>query len=288
MDFKTLYEELKEASKFLYESTEYKLTIITGRDRDSDGELTKTTFTAKNDVDAFYKVLAEYNTCCQGYFNGEYADELDEKEKEMMSKIDTAKETGENQEEAINLMSDLYHRTMDISDYYDDIVTINRPDGSVVFEDDIDIEGWFGDEEEIEDEEEMEDDFGTYEENPEKTKSIMKQLEADEKRLKIEIEKLNKEGYTLFLTDRTITDHMNNMNFRLSVKDTEDFDDAIGRIYINKQGDFFELRLFMDERNLYDGGSLQKVIKIIKDNYNAAIEHKQKSIEKFNQIHNSK
>lgn len=286
MDFKALKEELKEASKFLYESTEYKLTIITGRDRDSDGELTKTSFKAENDVDAVLKVLKEYNTCCSGWFNGDYTeDELDETEKARNEKLYAAAKSGNDQAECLKILYDLYDKSMDITDYYDDIITIEGPNG-IVFEDDkIDITGWF------EDEEEIEDDFGTYKENPKKTKSLMKQLEADEKRLKTEIEKLNKEGYTLFLTDRTINNYMQagkDINFAISVKDTENFDDVIGRIYIKKQGDFFSLELFMDERNLYVHGHLQEVIKAIKDNYNVAIEHKQKSIEKFNQIHNSK
>lgn len=163
MNIKQLNEEVEKLVTFIEEEriikkqiresrNEYKLTIITGRDRDSNGQLTKTSFKAKNDVDAFYKVLAEYNTCCQGYFNGEYADELDEKEKEMMSKIHAAKETGKNQKEAIKIMSDLYNETMDISDYFDDIVTLNRPDGSIIFEDDIDIEDWFDDDEYEDDE----------------------------------------------------------------------------------------------------------------------------------------
>ena len=123
----------------------YKITIITGRDRNSNGKLTKNSFEAKNDVDAFYKVLAKYDTCCQGYFNDDYADDLDEKQKQMMSKINTARETGKNQEEAIKMMSDLYNRTMDISDYYDDIITLNRPDGSIIFEEPIDLGDWFSD-----------------------------------------------------------------------------------------------------------------------------------------------
>ena len=139
MNIKKLNEELKK----LLEDNEYKLTIITDRDRDSDGKLTTDSFTAKNDVDAFTKVLTKYDTCCSGYFNGEY-EELDDEEKEMMSKINAAKENGENQEEVIELMSNLYNDTMDISDYYDDIVTLTRPDGTILFEDDIDLESWFG------------------------------------------------------------------------------------------------------------------------------------------------
>lgn len=156
MDIKKLNEELKK----LLEDNEYKLTIITDRDRDSNGKLTKDSFTAKNDVDAFYKILGEYNTCCQGYFDGGYEEEdlLDDRDKEIMEKINTARETGENQEEAIELMSNLYNEQMDISDYYDDIVTLTRPDGSIIFEDDIDIESWFGDDEDDEEEDEEEDD----------------------------------------------------------------------------------------------------------------------------------
>lgn len=150
-DYKKLNEEVE---KFL-EADGYKLTIITGRDRDSDGRITKDVITAKNDVDAFCKVLTEYGTCCSGYFNGEYElEELDDEEKEMIEKINVARETGENQEEAIELISNLYNDTMDISDYYDDIVTLNRPDGTILFEDDIDLESWFGGDDDDYDEEE--------------------------------------------------------------------------------------------------------------------------------------
>lgn len=126
---------------------DYKLTIIVGRDRDSNGKLKEVSFKAKNDVDAFLQVLAKYDTCCSGYFNGDYEGELDPEELERDQKIKAAAETGVNQEEVLQILSDLYNETMDISDYYDDIVTLTAPDGHIVFEDDIDVDEWFEDEE---------------------------------------------------------------------------------------------------------------------------------------------
>lgn len=154
MDFKALHEELKEASKFLYESNEYKLTIITGRDRDSDGELTKESFKAKNDLEALLYVFKTYDLQNAGMFNGTYEDgDWDEEDEQLRQNILNC--VKENKiEEGIKLLTDLYFDGFDISDYYDDIVKLEAPDGHIVFEDDIDIEGWYGDEDEIEYEEE--------------------------------------------------------------------------------------------------------------------------------------
>ena len=59
-------------------------------------------------------------------------------------------------EEGVKLLTDLYFDNFDISDYYDDIISLTAPDGHVVIEDDIDIEDWFGDD--YEDDIDWEDD----------------------------------------------------------------------------------------------------------------------------------
>ena len=154
MDFLKINENLTKASKFLYESNDYKLTIITGRDRDSDGVLQNITIKAANDLDALLQVFKGYDLQNAGMFYGEYTDEdLTEEDKQLKERILNC--VKENKiEEGVKLLTDLYFDNFDISDYYADIVKLEAPDGHIVIEDDIDLEGWFGEDDEIEYEEE--------------------------------------------------------------------------------------------------------------------------------------
>ena len=145
MDFLKINENLTKVSKFLYESNDYKLTIITGRDRDSDGVLQNITIKAENDLDALLQVFKGYDLQNAGMFNGEYTDEdLTEEDKQLKERILNC--VKENKiEEGVKLLTDLYFDNFDISDYYADIVKLEAPDGHIVIEDDIDVEEWFGD-----------------------------------------------------------------------------------------------------------------------------------------------
>ena len=138
---RTLNEKL---DKFI-ESNDYKLTIIVGRDRDSDGELAEENIKAENDLKALLYVFENYNLQNAGMFNGYYDDdELEEDDIELKNKILNC--VKENKiEEGVKLLTDLYFNNFDISDYYADIVKLEAPDGHIVIEDDIDVEGWFGD-----------------------------------------------------------------------------------------------------------------------------------------------
>lgn len=150
MDIKKLNEKLEKY--IIDESNEYKLSIITDRDRDAYGELTKTTFTAKNDLEALLYVFKNYNLQNAGMFNGYYEDdELEEDDIELKNKILNC--VKENKiEEGIKLLTDLYFDGFDPSDYYDDIIRLENPQGKVIFEDN----GW--DESDFEDEDDYDED----------------------------------------------------------------------------------------------------------------------------------
>ena len=144
-------KELNETlEKFLETKGKYTLTIITGRDRDSIGEITKETFDAKNDLEALLYVFENYKLQNAGMFNGDYEDdELEDEDIELKNNIlNCVKE--EKVEEGIKLLTDLYFDNFDISDYYDDIVSLEGSNG-IVIEDDIDLADWDDDELDTED-----------------------------------------------------------------------------------------------------------------------------------------
>ena len=146
MDFLKINENLTKASKFLCESNDYKLTIITGRDRDSDGKLETVTIKAESDFDALFQVFEDYNLQNAGMFNGAYEDDEIEGEDEVLRQkiLDCVGEPSKVKE-GVKLLTDLYFNNFDISDYYDDIVKLEAPDGHIVIDGDIDVEKWFGD-----------------------------------------------------------------------------------------------------------------------------------------------
>lgn len=142
-----MYKELNEKLEKFLESDQYKLTIITDRDRDSDGKLTKVSFDADNDLEALLYVFKNYDLQNGGMFNGEYSDdELDHEEKEIKDQVLLAVEKPSKNaiNQGIKLLTDLYFDNFDPSDYYDDIVKLESPSGRVIIEDDIDVDSWFG------------------------------------------------------------------------------------------------------------------------------------------------
>lgn len=156
-DMEQLRNEVHES--VLKESQdEYKLVIITGRGRGDDGKLTKESFQADNDLAALLHVFENYDLQNAGMFNGDYEDDdLEEDDIELKNNILNC--VKENKiEEGVKLLTDLYFDNFDISDYYDDIISLTAPDGHVVIEDDIDIEDWFGDDYEDDIDWEDEDD----------------------------------------------------------------------------------------------------------------------------------
>lgn len=156
-------EEDMDESVLKESQDEYKLVIITGRGRGEDGKLTKESFQADNDLAALLYVFENYDLQNAGMFNGDYEDDdLEEDDIELKNNILNC--VKENKiEEGVKLLTDLYFDNFDISDYYDDIISLTAPDGHVVIEDDIDIEDWFGDDYEDDDidweDEEDEDDM---------------------------------------------------------------------------------------------------------------------------------
>lgn len=149
-------EEDMDESVLKESQGEYKLVIITGRDRGDDGKLTKESFQADNDLAALLYVFENYDLQNAGMFNGDYEDDdLEEDDIELKNNILNC--VKENKiEEGVKLLTDLYFDNFDISDYYDDIISLTAPDGHIVIEDDIDIEDWFGDD--YEDDIDWEDD----------------------------------------------------------------------------------------------------------------------------------
>lgn len=160
-------EEDMDESVLKESQDEYKLVIITGRGRGDDGKLTKESFQADNDLAALLYVFENYDLQNAGMFNGDYEDDLEEDDIELKNNILNC--VKENKiEEGVKLLTDLYFDNFDISDYYDDIISLTAPDGHVVIEDDIDIEDWFGDDyeddidwEDEEDEEDMDESILT-------------------------------------------------------------------------------------------------------------------------------
>lgn len=155
-------EEDMDESVLKESQGEYKLVIITGRGRGDDGKLTKESFQADNDLAALLHVFENYDLQNAGMFNGDYEDDdLEEDDIELKNNILNC--VKENKiEDGVKLLTDLYFDNFDISDYYDDIISLTAPDGHVVIEDDIDIEDWFGDdyEDDIDwEDEEDEDDM---------------------------------------------------------------------------------------------------------------------------------
>ena len=146
LDIKKLYETLDLAEGL----QNYKLTIITGRDRDSIGDINKETFKAENDLKALLYVFEQYNLQNAGMFNGEYEEEdLIEEDKMLKETIlDCVRE--KRIQQGVKLLTDLYFDNFDISDYYDDIVKLEGPNG-VVIEDDLDLSDWDEDELDTED-----------------------------------------------------------------------------------------------------------------------------------------
>lgn len=140
------------------ENGQYELKIIVDRNRGSNGRAITTNIDANNDAEALLKVFTNFDLQNSGYFNGDYAeDELDEQELENKNKVLAASNSGENQEEAIQILNDFYFDNLDISDYYDNIIYLKSPNGNIIIEDDLDLDSWFEDDEEYDEEYDDED-----------------------------------------------------------------------------------------------------------------------------------
>ena len=95
MDIDKLNETLDIAEGL----NKYKLTIITGRDRDSIGDINKETFTAEDDLKALLYVFTNYNLQNAGMFNGDYDEEdLDDEDKALKEQILTCVKENKIQE----------------------------------------------------------------------------------------------------------------------------------------------------------------------------------------------
>lgn len=144
--FNSDFYESKEVIK--EENGQYELKIIVDRNRGSNGRAITTNIDANNDAEALLKVFTNFDLQNSGYFNGDYAeDELDEQELENKNKVLAASNSGENQEEAIEILNNLYFDNLDISDYYDNIIYLKSPNGNIIIEDDLDLDSWFEDDE---------------------------------------------------------------------------------------------------------------------------------------------
>lgn len=239
----------------------YKLTIITGRDRDSDGVLQNITIKAENDLDALLQVFKGYDLQNAGMFNGDYEDaDLDEGDKQLKERILNC--VKENKiEEGVKLLTDLYFNNFDISDYYADIVKLEAPDGHIVIEDtNLDITGWFEDEDIISDEEELHvSDLDRCLQLLYTVKTNMKVLD-DKEFFIVDEEKFN-----------------NRLTCNLALKDSNSYDDVIASVTIygeEPQETAFSINLYLDERNKQiHKVSIDEVEQALKDNWDALVQH---------------
>ena len=112
--------------------------IITGRDRDEGGYIEEKTINATSDLEALLYVIKNYDLPITDYFNDpESYDE--EGIKEILDKVNS------NDDQAVELIKNLYFETLDVSDYYDMIVSLKSPSGEIIIKDDVDL-SYFQDE----------------------------------------------------------------------------------------------------------------------------------------------
>lgn len=113
----------------------YTLQILIDRDRDNNGTIKKQTIKANNDLEALLYVFNNYDLQNSYYITDE--------EEEFDTVMDYLKNN--KIKEGVELLTNLYFEDLDISDYYDCIVCLKNIDtNTIVIEDDIDIEEWFG------------------------------------------------------------------------------------------------------------------------------------------------
>lgn len=144
-DLKLLNSDFFEAKE---ENGQYELKIIVDRNRGSNGRAITTNIDANNDAEALLKVFTNFDLQNSGYFNGDYTDdELDQEELQNKNKVLAAANSGQNQEEAIEILNNFYFDNLDISDYYDNIIYLKSPNGNIIIEDDLDLDSWFDEDE---------------------------------------------------------------------------------------------------------------------------------------------
>ena len=274
-------EEDMDESVLKESQDEYKLVIITGRGRGDDGKLTKESFQADNDLAALLYVFQNYDLQNAGMFNGEYEDDdLEEDDIELKNNILNC--VKENKiEEGVKLLTDLYFDNFDISDYYDDIISLTAPDGHVVIEDDIDIEDWFGDDYE-------DDDIDWEEDEDDMDESILTKLskkgfirESLSKQYKNKMDEAfenvkNPQG-NVYKAMQGREKHYLTPEFKLEMlQNLDKIQKQFPDMHIRQQAQTFMNELTMQE--YYDIKVIQKFI----DNYVDIMNPKNESLEDYN------
>lgn len=112
------------------ESSDYKLTIITDRDRDDGGKKRTRSIKADNDLEALLKVFKKYDVNNK-YIVTENPIDLDDEDKEKRQKIDNCIKN-QHIKTGVEMLTDLYFDGFDPSDYLDDIIKLEGPNGVVI------------------------------------------------------------------------------------------------------------------------------------------------------------
>ena len=274
-------EEDMDESVLKESQDEYKLVIITGRGRGDDGKLTKESFQADNDLAALLYVFQNYDLQNAGMFNGEYEDDdLEEDDIELKNNILNC--VKENKiEEGVKLLTDLYFDNFDISDYYDDIISLTAPDGHVVIEDDIDIEDWFGDDYE-------DDDIDWEEDEDDMDESILTKLSKKgfireslskqyENKMDEAFENVKNPQGNVYKAMQGREKHYLTPEFKLEMlQNLDKIQKQFPDMHIRQQAQTFMNELTMQE--YYDIKVIQKFI----DNYVDIMNPKNESLEDYN------
>lgn len=274
-------EEDMDESVLKESQGEYKLVIITGRGRGDDGKLTKESFQADNDLAALLYVFENYDLQNAGMFNGDYEDDdLEEDDIELKNNILNC--VKENKiEEGVKLLTDLYFDNFDISDYYDDIISLTAPDGHVVIEDDIDIEDWFGDDYE-------DDDIDWEDDEDDMDESILTKLSKKgfireslskqyENKMDEAFENVKNPQGNVFKAMQGREKHYLTPEFKLEMlQNLDKIQKQFPDMHIRQQAQTFMNELTMQE--YYDIKVIQKFI----DNYVDIMNPKNESLEDYN------
>lgn len=150
--FKKLNEQLQ---KFIInENNTYKVTVLVNQDRMYSGDVETATIDADNDLQALYNAFTQYDIQNK-YTLIDPEEELDDEQLELRNNIlqclrDKDLKTG------IKLLTDLYFDGFDPSDYDDKIISVENPQGKIIFEDE-DLQNWLEDTEDLEDEDAIDD-----------------------------------------------------------------------------------------------------------------------------------
>ena len=116
----------------------YTLKIITERGRGDDGVLTIDTFEAKNDAHAVLQVFHRYDLC-----NGYRLEEIEEDGTDQFEAIQNAVEHNIDVEKITEMLCEMYLDDIDISDYYDTVVSLTDENNKMILDGQINVEEWF-------------------------------------------------------------------------------------------------------------------------------------------------